>query len=100
VQNVETLRITYGMAAAPPGARGAGQVAYYGGAPPTGSPRWDDVLSVRLCVQVRSAARVLDPASATTLGSWIDCDGARRSATDGYLRRSFATTVVLQNRLS
>jgi type IV pilus assembly protein PilW len=57
------------------------------------------VLSVKLCVQVRSAAKVLDKASAATLGHWIDCRNAAAVATDGYLRRSFSTTVVLHNRL-
>ena len=99
VQNVESLQVGYGMAGAPPGAPGAGQVAYYDDAPRPGSPRWADVVSVRLCVQVRSAARVLDEASAATLGSWVDCRNARRSAADGYLRRSFTTTIALQNRL-
>jgi type IV pilus assembly protein PilW len=95
VQNVETLQVLYGMVAAP----GAGQVAYYGTAPSPGSPLWADVLSVRLCVQIRSAAKVLDKAAAATLGHWIDCHDAAGVATDGYLRRSFTTTVVLQNRL-
>jgi len=99
VQNVETLKVTYGMAAAAAGSPGAGQVVYYGGAPAPGSPLWANVVSVRLCVQVRSATRVLDKHSAATLGSWIDCRNARRMASDGYLRRSFATTIVLQNKL-
>jgi type IV pilus assembly protein PilW len=95
VQNVETLQVRYGMAAVP----GTAQVAYYAAAPPPGSPLWANVLSVKLCVQVRSAAKVLDKASAATLGHWIDCRNAAVVATDGYLRRSFSTTVVLQNRL-
>ena len=99
VQNVETLQVTYGMAAAPVGAPGAGQVIYYGAAPAPGSPLWANVVSISLCVQVRSAARVLDRAAAPTLGAWIDCRNAPRTSTDGYLRRTFATTVVLQNKL-
>ena len=99
VQNVETLQVAYGMAATPPGAPGAGQVIYYGAAPRPGSPAWANVVSVKLCVQVRSATRVLDKSSANTLGTWVDCGGVQRAATDGYLRRSFATTVVLQNTL-
>jgi type IV pilus assembly protein PilW len=99
VQNVETLQVTYGMAAAAAGAPGAGQVVYYAVAPGPGSPAWANVVSVSLCVQVRSAARVLDKAAAATLGAWIDCHGAQRTSTDGYMRRTFATTVVLQNKL-
>jgi type IV pilus assembly protein PilW len=94
VQNVETLQVTYGMSAGAPG-----QVAYYADAPAPGSPSWADVVSVGLCVQVRSAAKVLDRAAAPTLGAWIDCRNVQRTSTDGYLRRTFATKVVLQNRL-
>jgi type IV pilus assembly protein PilW len=99
VQNVETLQVTYGMAAAPAGAPGAGQIVYYDDAPPPGSPLWANVVSVKLCVQVRSAAKVLDKASSPTLGAWIDCGNAQRVSADGYLRRTFTTTIVLQNKL-
>jgi type IV pilus assembly protein PilW len=99
VQNVETLQVTYGMATAPAGEPGGDQVAYYGNAPPPGSPLWANVVSVKLCVQVRSAARVIDKAAAPTLGGWIDCGNAARTSIDGYLRRTFVTTVVLQNKL-
>ena len=99
VPNVETLKVTYGMAAGPAGTPGAGQVIYYGVAPPPGSPLWANVVSVNLCVQVRSAAKVLDRNAVATLGTWIDCRNAPRTASDGYLRRTFTTTVVLQNKL-
>jgi type IV pilus assembly protein PilW len=99
VQNVEDLQIAYGIAAAPAGSAGAGRITHYGTAPPPGSPLWANVVSVTLCVQVRSAARVVDKTLAETLGGWIDCNEVRRTAGDGYLRRSFSTTIVLQNRL-
>ena len=99
VQNVETLQVTYGMANAPAGAPGAGQATYYDVAPHPGSPQWAYVVSVNLCVQVRSAAKVLDRQQAPTLGGWVDCRNVRRISTDGYLRRTFSTTVVLQNKL-
>ena len=95
VQNVETLQVTYGIATAP----GAAQVAYYDVAPHPGSPLWANVLSVNLCVQVRSATKVLDKAAGATLGNWIDCRNAQRTSTDGYMRRTFSTTIVLQNKL-
>jgi type IV pilus assembly protein PilW len=99
VQNVETLQVTYGMAAAPAGAPGANQIIYYDVAPPPGSPLWANVLAVSLCVQVRSATKVLDAAATPTLGGWIDCRNVARTARDGYMRRSFSTTIVLQNKL-
>lgn len=99
VQNVETLQVTYGMAAAPAGSAGGGRVIYYDVAPRPGSVLWANVVSVNLCVQVRSATRVLEQAATPTLGSWIDCRNAPRSAGDGYMRRTFTTTIVLQNKL-
>jgi type IV pilus assembly protein PilW len=99
VQNVEDLQIVYGMAAAPAGEPGAGRVTHYGVAPPPGSPGWATVVSVHLCVQVRSANRVVDKVLAETLGGWIDCNDVLRTAGDGYLRRSFATTILLHNML-
>ena len=96
VQNVETLQVTYGMA----NSAGGGQVAYYDVAPHPGSTLWANVVSVNLCVQVRSAAKVIDKSSAATLGTWIDCRSAQRTSTDGYMRRTFTTTIVLQNKLS
>ena len=98
-QNVETLQVTYGMASAPAGAPGANQVIYYGVAPPPGSPLWANVVSVNLCVQVRSATKVLEKAQSATLGAWVDCGNAHQVSTDGYLRRTFSTTIVLQNKL-
>ena len=100
VQNVETLQVTYGMAAAPAGSPGAGQIVYYDVAPQPGSPLWANVVSVNLCVQVRSPAKVLGKAATATLGNWIDCRNTQRSSSDGYMRRTFATTIVLQNKLS
>jgi type IV pilus assembly protein PilW len=99
VQNVETLQLAYGMALAPAGMAGADQVAYYDVAPPAGSPLWANVVAVAICVQVRSAAKVLDTAATATLGGYVDCRNATRASSDGYLHRSFSTTIVLQNKL-
>ena len=87
------------MSAAAAGQPGADQVAYYDVAPPIGAPEWADVVAIRLCVQVRSAAKVLDAESMATLGAYVDCGNVRRTSNDGVLRRTFSTTVVLQNRL-
>jgi len=99
VQNVDMLQVRYGMSADIAGAPGSNQVAYYDVAPPPGSPAWADVVAVRLCVQVRSVAGVLDAGSAATLGTYVDCDNVSRQSMDGHLRRTFSTTIVLQNRV-
>ena len=100
VQNVEQLKIAYGLAAVAPGEPGSGQVAYYDAAPPIGAPAWGRVVAVRLCVQVRSASKVVSLDAAATLGTYVDCANVQRTAMDGYLRRTFSTTVMLQNRMS
>ena len=99
VQNIDLLQVRYGMSATPVDAPGSKQIAYYDVAPPPGSPAWADVVAVHLCVQVRSAAVVLDTGSSATLGKYVDCDDVPRQSMDGHLRRAFSTTIVLENRL-
>jgi type IV pilus assembly protein PilW len=98
-QNVEDLQVVYGLAAAAPAPGDAVQVAYYDAAPAVASADWARVVSVQVCLQVRSASRAVESGAASTLGSWIDCRNAVRTSADGYLRRTFSTTIVLQNRL-
>ena len=84
VQNVETLQVTYGMASAPAGSPGSSQVIYYGSAPAANSPLWANVVSVSLCVQVRSAAKVLDRQQSATLGGiWRRRAAGRGAAVRG-----------------
>ena len=98
-QNIENLHVTYGMSGAAAGQSGGDQVAYYDAAPPIGAPAWANVVAIRLCVQARSAAKVLDADAMAAIGAYVDCGDVRRSSSDGVLRRTFSTTVVLQNRL-
>jgi type IV pilus assembly protein PilW len=98
-QNVETLQVTYGMATVPASASGSDPVLHDDVAPAPGSPLWAQVVSVTLCLQMRSEGKVLDKAATATLANWIDCRNAKRTATDGYLRRSFTSTIVLHNKL-
>lgn len=58
--------------------------------------RWGRVLTVRICIVVRSESPVApDIASA----SYVKCDGnVDTSKTDLRLRRAYSTTVVLRNR--
>jgi len=98
VDNVEALSITYGV-----GASGTGQIDHYTKAPgpPTGGV-WDDVMSVTICVVVRSAGPILEPGDSpttNTLTTYIDCAGNVQKPSDNLLRRSFSTTVVLQNKV-
>lgn len=108
VENVEDLQFTYGAAAdssdiktAPVAgylsAQAIGQLPPQRTTVPADADRWGKVISVRVCVLVRSDAPVLaDPASA----QYYNCanPGTLVSAPDLRLRRAYSTTVVLRNR--
>ena len=57
--------------------------------------RWSKVLSVRICVLVRSDAPVVSDASSAR---YRNCEGALVSAPDLRLRRAYFATVALRNR--
>lgn len=114
VENVEELRLTFGVSSprststAPAGYLSAAEVGGLTGsdgvfadaeflalAP---AQRWDKVVSVRVCLLMRSAGGVLEPGNAPQ--PYLDCDGTLRDATDGRLRRAFSTTVLLRNRVA
>ena len=58
--------------------------------------RWGRVLSVRICLLVRSPNPVQDASNANT---YTDCNDAVQTATDNRLRRTFVSTVMLRNRM-
>ena len=98
VPNVETLQITYGVSSGwqidQPDKRRP--VRYVDATQVT---NWADVVAVHLCVLMRSSEPVLDKGETATHG-YTDCDGTAQTASDGYLRRAYATTVALRNRVA
>ena len=58
--------------------------------------RWGHVLSVRICLLVRSPDSVKDASNAN---NYTDCNNAAKVATDSRLRRTFVSTVMLRNRM-
>ena len=69
---------------------------------PRSSGAWKRVMSISICVVVRSAVPVIDKTVGTAknaLDTYVDCAGNTAHSADGYLRRSFSTTVLLQNRI-
>lgn len=58
--------------------------------------RWGRVLSVRICLLVRSPNPVNDASNANT---YTDCNNATQVANDNRLRRTFVSTVMLRNRM-
>ena len=92
VDNVEGMSVWYGEANA-------------------GSPRtlaryvradvvsdWGRVLSVRVCLLMRSSEAVL--ASGEDTVTYLDCDSAQQTSSDGFVRRAFFSTTTLRNKMA
>ena len=109
VENIEDMQFTYGTinaATAPEEVKTAPVAGYLSATQidtnvalaslPNDGARWSKVITVRICVLVRSESPVVsDSASA----SYLKCDGSVSAAQpDLRLRRAYSTTVVLRNR--
>ena len=95
LENIEAMAVSYGVAvtAAPT------QVVRYVTATDitgVGPAEWFNVISVRLCLVVRSTDPVLD---GEDFPAYTDCAGAVQTPTDRYLRRSYFTTAAIRNRM-
>lgn len=114
VENVEDLQFAYGTApasATPTTLAVAGYLNASENTPagfsiptaagltglPNDSARWAQVVTVRVCVVVRSERPVVQDADSAR---YIKCDGTVSAASaDLRLRRAYSTTVVLRNRV-
>lgn len=106
VENVEDLQFVYGTA---PSTATTLSVAGYlsaadiltdtGLAALADDPaRWSKVMTVRICVVVRSELPVVSDAASA---QYVQCDGTlNTSPPDLRLRRAYSTTVVLRNRVA
>jgi type IV pilus assembly protein PilW len=105
VENVEDMQFTYGTVSTTATSTTAtvagylsaadvnGLVATYG---ITNSAAWGKVMTVRICVVVRSEKPAVSNAAS---GQFYDCDNSlNTNFTDLRLRRAYSTTVVLRNR--
>ena len=106
VENIEDMQFTYGTVsttntsttATVAGYLRANEVASLVTTPNDDKTRWGKVLSVRICILVRSENPVAPDANSA---KYDDCLGNRNvSAPDLRLRRAYTTTVVLRNRRS
>ena len=110
VDNIEDLKFSFGTASTPATNPPSGQIAGYLSATDVErlatSPSqadialaWGQVLTVQICIVVRSAAKNLVSDNASSI--YTKCDGTQdASKTDRRLRRAFTTTVALRNRLN
>ena len=108
VENVEDMQFTYGTVSSTNTSTTATVAGYLTADEvvtdtnlallPIEEQRWGKVLSVRICVLVRSENPVAPDADSAR---YDDCQGGRDvAAPDLRLRRAYSTTVVLRNRRS
>jgi len=113
--NVENMQILYGVASRPSAELSATydplrhQVISYlsasdidalpssGALPNVTEDRWGRVISVRVCLLMRSDQPVKDVPEGGM--AYKNCSNVDATGTDGYLRRTYTTTVLLRNRV-
>lgn len=101
VENVENMQFIYGATAAATTVAGylrADQILSNASMAllPDDAKRWEKVITVRICLLVRSENPVVSDAMSAR---YLKCDGTLETAPpDLRLRRAYATTVVLRNR--
>ncbi len=59
---------------------------------------WGRVISVRVCLLMRSSEAVLGSAEDTL--TYLDCDSEQQTAADGYVRRAYFSTTTLRNKMA
>ncbi len=106
VENVEDMQLLYGVVSTTDTSNTATVAGYISANDvvtetsmatlATDSARWGRVLTVRVCVVVRSEAPIAPDLAST---SYVKCDGSVAGTNaDRRLRRAYSTTVVLRNR--
>ena len=105
VENIEDLQLTYGTVSAATTATTANIAGYLPASSfadatvvtlANAEDRWDQVVTVRICVIVRSEGLV---ASDSVAARYLNCAGTMvTNPPDLRLRRAYTTTVVLKNR--
>jgi type IV pilus assembly protein PilW len=88
INNIQDLQISYGV-----DTDADGVVNQFVSASP--APTWDNVLVVRLCIEMQTANDKISPAAQT----YTNCSGTSVTAGDRRVHRIFTSTVALRNRL-
>ena len=96
IENIENMKVWYGVSVL----ANPTQVVRYVTATDIatqGAAEWAKVISVRVCLLVRSAEPVLNTGEDTL--TYRDCDAASQTPTDRYLRRAYFTTAALRDKM-
>lgn len=113
IENVDQLRVWYGMEATV----GSRQVVRYALAGQSATAantvnlvnagngiEWSKVVSVRICLLMRSAERVFNE-TVSAAGNedsltYLDCDGESKTSSDRYMRRAYFTTATVRSKMT
>jgi type IV pilus assembly protein PilW len=93
VDNVDAMKIWYGEA----NAANLRQIVRYVTAGQVAD--WTRIVSVRICLLMRSSEPVLDT-ELTATPKYLDCDSAEQNLPDKFLRRAYFTTTTLRNKMA
>lgn len=93
VENIETMKLWYGVAATATDRRPVRYVAA------NQVSDWTRVVSVRFCLLMRSTEPVLSKEEEGT-AIYLDCDSNTQTSNDRYLRRAYFSTNTLRNRMA
>lgn len=108
IENVDDMQVWYGVTATDdPAAPGYSQVIRYAkagkdattadtvNAQPAGE--WNKVMSVRICLLMRSAEPILTGEDTLT---YLDCNSTSQTSADKYLRRAYFTTATVRTKMT
>ena len=103
LENVDELQIWYGIvAAASPTqviryARAGKDTATTNTVNAQAAGEWNNVMSVKICLLMRSAEPVLTSEDTLT---YKDCSAGDQTSSDGYLRRAYFTTATVRAKMT
>jgi type IV pilus assembly protein PilW len=100
IENIEDMKIWYGVSVLALPTQvvryvTATEIAALGAV--AAAAEWNQVISARVCLLVRSADPVLNAGDDTL--SYLDCDSVSQTSNDRYLRRAYFTTASLRVRM-
>ncbi len=93
VDNVEAMRIWYGEAASAAAPNAVVRYVTAGNV-----TDWNLIVSVRICLLMRSSEPVLQSDEDTL--TYLDCGSAQQTSNDSYARRAYFTTTALRNKMA
>ncbi|MDW5443224.1 PilW family protein [Polaromonas sp. SM01] len=100
IENIENMKVWYGLSVLASPTQvvryvTATDIAALGAVP--AAAEWGQVISVRVCLLVRSAEPVLNAGDDTL--TYLDCDSVASASNDRFLRRAYFTTASLRVRM-